>query len=44
MYKQKHIDRRKARPLETYQAAVLEGTTYQSGVQFCAEQEDDLNQ
>ena len=39
-YKRKRIVRKKARTSETGQAAVLEGTTYQSGVQFSTDQPD----
>lgn len=39
-YKRKRIVRKKARNSDTGQAAILEGTTYQSGVQFSADQAD----
>ncbi|XP_074616472.1 uncharacterized protein LOC141875922 isoform X1 [Acropora palmata] len=39
-YKRKRIVRKKARNSETGQAELLEGTTYQSGVQFSTDQPD----
>ena len=39
-YKINRIVRKKARNSHTDQAAILEGTTYESGVQFSASQAD----